>query len=136
MQPRYFAALVGFVMLGAGTCCPLLSPFGLIRLNLYDVNKPYGLVILLVAITGIITIVMNRPAVAKFMAWLGLLLVILLYLAATFKVHNSFSFIPFKGLAGYLSRQIRFSWGWLVLFLGALLSILTTLAAKEPAKRL
>jgi hypothetical protein len=132
MRPKTFVAFIGFVMLAVGTYCPLLRPFGIVRWNLFALNKPFGLTILLVAVAGIITVVMNRTAAARAIAWTGLILVGLLYIVAVLRVHSTFRFIPFKGLAGYLTWQIQFSWGWLVLFGGAALSALTTSIGKKP----
>jgi bacteriorhodopsin len=53
--------------------------------------------------------------------------------AAFLKVKASFSFIPFKGINGYLTRQIAFKWGWYVLFAGAALSVLGVLSSKKRA---
>ncbi|GAB2687428.1 hypothetical protein GCM10027037_07110 [Mucilaginibacter koreensis] len=135
MRPRTFVAFVSFIILAAGTYCPLISPFRLLHWNVYQLNKPYGFVLLLVAAAGIITVVMGRTKSAKMIARLSLLLVILLYVAAVLKVNNTFSFIPFKGVAGYMTRQLKFSWGWFVLFSGALLSVLTTFDTKRTTIR-
>lgn len=126
MKPKAFVALVGFIVLAAGTFSPLLRPFSLVKWDMFDLNKPYGLVLLLMAVIGVISVVMSRVPAAKIVARLGLLLVVLLYVAALLKVHSTFSFIPFKGIAAFMSRQIKFTWGWLVLFAGALLSVLGT----------
>jgi hypothetical protein len=135
MRPRTFVTFVSFFILAAGTWCPLISPFRLLHWNVYQLNKPYGFVLLLVAAAGIISVIVGRAKTVKIIAFLGLLLVILLYVAAVLKVNNTFSFIPFKGVAGYMTRQLKFSWGWFVLFSGAFLGVLTTLGAKSTATR-
>jgi hypothetical protein len=125
MQPKAFVCFAGFVLLMAATWCPLLRPFGIINWDLYDLNKPYGMVVLLVAIVGIAGIVLKQYPVARIAAWLGFALVVLVYIAAVMKVKSSFSFIPFKGFAHTLSSLIKFQWGWYLLFIGPLLSILS-----------
>ncbi|WP_158826268.1 hypothetical protein [Mucilaginibacter lacusdianchii] len=125
MQPKAFVCFVGFVILMAATWCPLLRPFGIITWDLYDLNKPYGMVVLLVAIVGIAGTVLKQYPVAKIAAWIGFALVGLVYIAAVMKVKSSFSFIPFKGLAGTLTSLIKFKWGWYLLFIGPLLSIIS-----------
>jgi len=126
MQPKAFISFVGFVILMAATWCPLLRPFGLMNWDLYDLNKPYGMVVLLIAVVGIASIVLKQYPVARIAAWLGLALVVLVYVAALLKVNTTFSFIPFKGLAGSLTKLIKFKWGWYLLFLGPLLSVFAT----------
>lgn len=131
MRPKSFVALVGFIVLAAGTYSPLLRPFGLLKWDVFDLNRPYGLVLLLIAVMGVITVVMARKPADKVIARIGLLLVILLYVAALMKVHSTFSFIPFKGVAGFMAKQIKFTWGWFVLFAGAVLSVLGTSGSKN-----
>ena len=120
-------SFIGFVLVIAATYCPLLRPFHLINMNLFDLNKPYGLVIILVAVVGILGTALNNPKLVRLMSWLSIGLALLLYMAAYLKVNASFSFIPFKSLAGFFSKQIAFKWGWYVLFAGALLALAGTL---------
>ena len=119
-------SFIGFVLLMAATYCPLLRPFGIFNWDVYDLNRPYGMVILLMAVVGIIAVVLNRPKLVKLIALISLTLVALLLLAAFLKIHTSFSFIPFKGITGFLERQIKFKWGWYVLFAGPLLALAGT----------
>ena len=119
-------SFIGFVLLMAATYCPLLRPFHLFNWDVYDLNKPYGMVILLMAVVGIIAVVLNRPKLVKLISLISLALVTLLLLAAFMKIHTSFSFIPFKGITGFLERQIKFKWGWYLLFAGPLLALAGT----------
>ena len=119
-------SFIGFILLMAATYCPLLRPFGLFNWDVYDLNKPYGMVMLLMAVVGIIAVVLNRPKLVKLISLISLALVTLLLLAAFLKIHTSFSFIPFKGITGFLERQIKFKWGWYLLFAGPLLALAGT----------
>jgi hypothetical protein len=123
MRPRTFIAFIGFVILIAGTYCPLLRPFHLFNWNLFDLNKPYGMVMLLVFTVGIIGTVFNQIKIAQMAAWLSLILLIVLYLAVILKIHTSFSFIHFQSISVYLSKQIAFKWGWYLLSAGQLLTL-------------
>lgn len=125
MQPKAFVSFAGFVLMMAATWCPLLRPFGILTWNLYDLNKPYGMVVLLIAIVGVATIVLKQYKASRVAAWLGLALVILVYIAAQMKVNTTFSFIPFKGMAGFLTKLIKFQWGWYPLFAGPILAVLS-----------
>jgi hypothetical protein len=116
----------------AGTWCPLLRPFHLFNMNVYALNQPYGMVILFVSVLGMVGIGLNKIKLVRVFSWLSLLLVLLLFVAAYMKVHTSFSFIPFKSFAGFLSSQIKFKWGWYVLFTGPLLALVGSMI--KPAK--
>ncbi|GAA4318975.1 hypothetical protein GCM10023149_17380 [Mucilaginibacter gynuensis] len=124
-------SLVGFILIIAGSYCPVLRPFGLMNWNVYDLNKPYGMVILLVAIIGMIGVVFNKLKVARAAAYGSLALVVLLWIAAYMKVHTSFSFLPFHSVADYLASKIRFKWGWYVLFTGAILSLAVLIRGRQ-----
>jgi len=135
MRLNNFISFAGFVTLIAATYCPILRPFHLFNWNVYDANKPYGIIILLVAVVGIIGTVFNQVKITRLAAWLSVLLVALLYLMAQLKVHTSFSFIPFHSIENFLGRQIKFKWGWFLLFGGALLALLGALLSKKPNRR-
>jgi predicted membrane channel-forming protein YqfA (hemolysin III family) len=135
MRLNNFISFAGFVILIAATYCPILRPFHLFNWNVYDADKPYGIIILLVAVVGIIGTVFNQSKIIRLAAWLSVLLVALLYLMAQLKVHTSFSFIPFHSIENFLSRQIKFKWGWFLLFGGALLALLGALLSKKPNRR-
>ncbi len=131
MRLSSFLSFAGFVMLLAATYCPILRPFHLVNWNVYDANKPYGIVILLVAVVGIIGTVFNQLKITRFAAWLSLSLIILFYCLAQLKIHTSFSFIPFRSIEHFLARQIKFKWGWYLLFAGPVLAILGVLSGER-----
>lgn len=116
-------SFIGFVLLMAGTWCPLLRPFHLFNMDVYDLNRPYGMVILLISVVGILGVILNRKQLVRLTGWLSFILVLLLFVAAYMKIHTSFSFLPFKSIAGFLSRQIKFKWGWYLLFAGPLVAL-------------
>ncbi len=126
MAPRTFVSFAGFVLLIAGIFSPLISPLGLIKWNLFDLNKPFGIVLLAVAVTGPIAAIMKNNQLIKFAAWFTLGLVILVFVAAVMKVNTSFSFIPFPKLSHTLSGLIHYRWGWYLLFAGPILALLGT----------
>ncbi len=126
MAPRTFVSFAGFVLLIAGIFSPLISPLGLIKWNLFDLNKPFGIVLLAFAVTGLIAAIMKNNQLIKFAAWFTLGLVILVFVAAVMKVNTSFSFIPFPKLSHTLSGLIHYRWGWFLLFAGPILALLGT----------
>jgi hypothetical protein len=125
-------SFIGFVLLMAGTWCPLLRPFHLFNMDVYALNRPYGMVVLLVSVVGILAVVLNRIKLVRLTGWISLMLVLLLFVASYMRVHTSFSFIPFKSVAGFLSNQIKFKWGWYLLFMGPLVALAGTLF--KPSK--
>ena len=131
MRLNNLVAFAGFVVLIAGTYCPVLRPFFLPSWDVYDANKPYGMVLLLVAVVGIIGAVFERRQLLRFVAWLSLILVTLLLLLAWLKIHTSFSFIPFHGLQHLAEKGIKYRWGWFLLFGGAVLALAGALIRKR-----
>jgi hypothetical protein len=131
MPTKSFLSFAGFVLLIAATYCPLLRPFGLMNWDLYDLNRPYGIMVLLVAIVGIAGIVLKQKPIVRLSAWASLILVVLVYIAAFLKVHHTFSFIPFKSLQGFLTKLIKFKWGWYLLFAGPILAVIGIATTKS-----
>lgn len=122
-------------MIIVATFCPILH-FSIFNQTVYQLNKPYGLVFLLIAVVGIISTIFSNAKLTKLMAWVSLGLTIIFYIAALFRIHTSFSFIPFHSLAGYLSDKIRFKWGWYVLCIGSVLAIVGVLSNRKNNIRL
>lgn len=131
MPTRSSLSFAGFILLIVATYFPLLRPFGLRNMNIFDLSMPFGMVVLLVALMGLLGVVLKQRTLAKFCGWISLFLILLLLLASYLKIHNAFSIIPFKGIAGFLARQIRYKWGWLALFAGAFLAILGNATTKS-----
>ena len=134
MKLRSFLAFAGFVMLIAATYCPLFRPFGVTTWNMYDANKPYGIVVLLIAVVGIIGVVFMQSSIARMAGWLSAILVALFYILALLKIHTSFTFIPFHAISRFLAKQIKFKWGWWLLVVGPILSLTGALRDKPRLK--
>ena len=135
MQLKNILAFAGYCLAAAGTYCPLLRLFGITNQNQFAINKPYGLLILFTCIVGIVLLSAGRRHNAQTTARILLALVIVLFAGAHFKVHNTFSGITYKGIGGYLAGQVKFIWGWYVLFAGAILSVFTTYASKKRIEK-
>ena len=127
-------SFIGFVMLIAASYCPLLRPLHIVNWDMYDCNKPYGIVILLVAIVGIVGLIFMQIKVARMAAWLSVGLVILFYFLVLLKIHTSFSFIPFHSLEKFLDRQIKFKWGWWLLIAAPVIALTGALIEKPRFK--
>jgi hypothetical protein len=131
MRISSILSFVGFVLLFAGTYCPLLRPFHIMNWNVYQLNQPYGLVMLLVAIIGIAGSFLNQPKIIRAAAWGSVVLVVMLLIAALLKIHFAFSFIPFHKFEAFLARQVKFKWGWYVLFTGAAFALAGALSIRK-----
>jgi len=129
MRISSFVSFVGFVMVFVATFCPIAH--FIINQNAYQCNQPYGLILLLVAVVGIIGTVFNNVKLTKLIAWILVGLVIVFYIAALFKIHNYFNFIPFHTISGYLSGKIKFRWGWYLMCIGAILALAGTFFQKQ-----
>ncbi|MFD0750072.1 hypothetical protein ACFQZS_07965 [Mucilaginibacter calamicampi] len=134
MRISSLVSFAGFLLIIIGSYCPLLRPFGLFNMNVFKLSQPYGMTILLVAVIGILGVFLNRIQLVKFSAWVALILVSLLLLASVLKVNTSFSFIPFKSISGFLAKQIRFKWGWYVLFAGPVLALIGAFSTRQLSK--
>ena len=117
-------SLVGFILMLIGTYCPMLRPFHLFNLDVYHMSQPFGLLLMLMAVIGIISTGLNQLKISRFTAVLSLCLVIALFIATVLKIKANFSFIPFKGLNAFLIGQIKFKWGWFVLFAGPAMAVI------------
>jgi len=132
MRVSSFISLFGFILLIAGTFSPLLRPFGLFSWDVYALNKPYGIVLLVIGIAGVLGSVLQQRSLIQVSAIIALVLVALLFIAAIFQVKTTFSFIPFKGISAGLSHLIKFKWGWYMLFAGAIIAVIGSLSDKRP----
>ena len=101
---------------------------------MYDANKPYGIVVLLIAVVGIIGVVFMQNSIARMAAWLSAILVALFYILALLKIHTSFTFILFHAISRFLAKQIKFKWGWWLRVAGPVLSLTGALRYKSTYK--
>jgi hypothetical protein len=124
MRPLTLISFLGFVTLMAGLWCPLIHVPLAGNFSAFRLNQPYGLVLLLMTVIGIIGNVFNRYKVVQFAALATLVLVAVFYIAVFMRVKTAFSFIPFNSLAQTLTHAIiKFKWGWWVLVTGQLLAL-------------
>lgn len=135
MRPTTLISVIGFFVLIAATFCPMLRVFHVVTWNVYQLNQPYGMLLMLVGVIGVVATVLGQAKITKISAWVSLALVALLYVAAVLKVKTTFSFIPFKVITGFLTRQINFKWGWLVLFAGAIMAVFGSSFSKNRGFR-
>jgi len=131
MAPRTFVTIAGFIILIAGIFSPVISPLGFVKWNLFDLNKTFAIVLLIVAIVGLVGSIIKNNQLAKIASWITLGLVALVFIAAVMKVNTAFSFIPFPKLSQTLSGLIHYRWGWYLLFAGPILALLGSVNRKS-----
>jgi len=145
MRIPLLISFVGFVLIIMATFCPILKLFYVINWDVYDGSLPYGVVILLIAIIGIISTVFDQVKIVRFTAWVLIGLVVLFYLLTLLKIYTSFGFISinakgvkvntspslFHSVDKFLVSKVKFMWGIYVLFLGAILAPAGTLLNKN-----
>lgn len=131
MAPRTFISFAGFILLIAGIFSPLISPLQLFKWNLFDLNKTFATILLVVAIIGLAGTIIKNNQITKMAGWTTLSLVALVFVAAIMKVNTAFSFIPFPKLSHVLSGLIHYRWGWYLLFIGAILAVLGTFGGRK-----
>jgi hypothetical protein len=134
MRLSSFISFAGFVMLIAATYCPLFRPLHIVNWDMYKANMPYGIVVLLVAIVGIVGVIFMQRKLVRQAAWLSLILVVLFYVLALLKIHFSFNFIPFHSFERFMERQIKFKWGWWLLITGPVLALAGALKERPKYK--
>jgi len=86
MRISSFISFVGFIMIIVATFCPILH-FAIFNQTVYQLNKPYGLVFLLIAVVGIISTVLSNPKLTNLMAWVSLGLIIFFGIFVTNKLY-------------------------------------------------
>lgn len=131
MAPRTFISFLGYILLIAGLFSPLISPLGLLKWNLFDLNKTFAIVVLVVAVAGLISTLIKNNQIMRITGWISLALVTLVFIAAVMKVQTAFSFIPFPKLANTLSGFIHYRWGWYLLFAGSVLALLGSFGGRK-----
>jgi hypothetical protein len=139
MPTKSYLSFAGFLVLIVATYCPLLRPFAIKRfdLDLYHLSQPFGILILLIGVIGILGVVLKQKPIAKLCGWIALILVTILLVAVRFKIHSFFGIIPFKSIARFFEGTIKYKWGWFLLFGGPILAIMgisTTKSGKAIAK--
>lgn len=132
MRISSFISFVGFAAVLIATFCPL-AHFFIVHKTIYNVNQPYGLILLLIAVIGIVGCVFSNSNLTRLMAWINLALIILLFVAAVFKMTHYFNFMPFHWGAESLNHHIRFDWGWYLMLAGTIIALAGTFA-KKPVK--
>ncbi len=92
MRISSLISFIGFVLTIAGCYCRLLVFKILVNWTHYDIfglNKPYGMVVLLMAVIGIIAIALDRRALIKITAYVNLALITLLFAGVVFQVNST-----------------------------------------------
>jgi hypothetical protein len=125
MKSLNYLGLLGSLLIIAGGLSPMLHIPIMGNWNYYDIDVALASIVMTLAVLGVIASVINKPGLLRFTGWASLFMILFTLAAVYFKVNDYFSFIPLKKLAAAASRLVHYRWtGWILLFLGAILSII------------
>lgn len=124
MRSTNYTGIIGAILVIAGGFCPMLRLPIIGNWNYWDLEVVLASIVYLFAALGLFASVSGKPGLLKFSGWAALIVIVFTLVAVHFKVNDSFSFIPFKKLAAYATRLVKYKWlGWSLLALGAILMI-------------
>ena len=129
MRISSFISFAGFAAVLIATFCPL-AHFLFVHKTIYNVNQPYGLILLLITVIGILGSVLSNKNLTRLMAWINVGLIVLLFVAAVFKMTHYFNFMPFHWGSESLNNHIHFDWGWYLMLAGTIVALAGTFARK------
>lgn len=125
MKSINYLGLLGALLIVAGWMSPMLKLPLIKYWNYWDLDTSLASVVMVLAVLGLIASVVNKPGLLRFSGWATLAVVLLTLAGVYFKIHDSFSFIPFKRLANVAMGLVKYRWtGWMLLFAGSFLMIL------------
>lgn len=124
MKSVNYPGLLGSLLIIAGWMSPMLKLPLIKYWNYWDLDTSLATVVMVLAILGIVASVVNRNGLLRFAGWAALAVILLTLVGVYFKIHDAFSFIPFKKLANVAMGLVHYRWtGWILLFLGSGLMI-------------
>lgn len=124
MKSINYPGLLGSLLIIAGWMSPMLKVPLVKYWNYWDLDTSLATVVMVLAILGIIAAIVNKHGLLRFSGWAVLAVVLLTLVGVYFKIHDTFSFIPFKKLAKVAMGLVHYRWaGWVLLFIGSALMI-------------
>ncbi|AFD08127.1 hypothetical protein Solca_3114 [Solitalea canadensis DSM 3403] len=93
-------------------------------MNFFWIHVALGILLVTIAVIALFALFTQRNLLIRLSGWFSLGLTVFIFMAAKWKVADSFAFIPLKKLATLATGIVHFSWGWLVLLTGAVLLII------------
>ncbi|MBC7914464.1 MAG: hypothetical protein H7Y07_10120 [Pyrinomonadaceae bacterium] len=124
MRSVNYLGLVGSLLLIAGWLSPMLHLPIIGNWNYWDLDVTLASIVMVLALLGIVASVVNKPGLIRFSGWAALIMILITMAGVYFKIHDSFSFIPFKKLAAAATRIVHYRYtGWILLVLGSIMLI-------------
>ncbi len=126
MKAKNYIGLLGSILVFAGGLSPMLHIPIIGNWNYFDLDVTLASVVFILAGLGLFASVLKRAGLLRF-AGFGVLFIVLLTLVGVyFKVHDTFSFIPFKKLTAVAAGLVKYKWiGWSMIFVGGLLMLIS-----------
>lgn len=121
---KQILGIVGALALGIGTVCPVMRVPLYGSMNFFWIHIALGVLVVAIAAIALYALFSKRNLLVHLSGWFSLGLTIFIFLAAKWKIADSFAFIPLKKLSALAAGIVHFSWGWFVLLVGAILLII------------
>ena len=120
---KQIIGVTGALALGIGAICPVMRVPLYGSMSFFWIHIALGVLVVAIAAIAVYAVFSKRNLLVRLSGWFGLGLTIFIFLAAKWKIADSFAFIPLKKLSTLAVGIVHFSWGWFVLLAGAFLLI-------------
>jgi hypothetical protein len=115
--------IIGAVLLAVGGFCPLLHLPIVGNWNYFDLDPILATLFYVLVLLALVGSFLGKGGLVRFSGWAALALVLVTLTGVYLKSHDYFSFIQFKKLVHFAAGIVKYKWGWLVIFAGALVLI-------------
>ncbi|MGQ3887818.1 hypothetical protein ACQUW5_02155 [Legionella sp. CNM-1927-20] len=127
MEIKKVLGLLGCIILLIGVFTPLVG-----NLDSFSEGYGFGVIIILLSVNAFILTLAGKFKYTFFIGWLTLIIVGGMFFYCIYvlsKIRNqaeaSLSGNPFRGFADLAMQSFHIEWGWIILFAGSVLLILT-----------
>ncbi len=131
---KNFLGFLGATLIIAGTFTPMFRVI-IVNWNFYDAEITMAIATLVCGVIGLAATFLQKPSIQKWSAILCLIVLALTALGALLKIHNAFSFIPFKKLNNIAEGMVKFKYGWFILLAGCGLLFLNAIINRKKIIR-
>jgi hypothetical protein len=125
MTWKNYIGILGTLLVIAGGLSPMLRIPIVGNWNYFDLDVTLASIVFILAGLGLLASIVRKPGLLRFAGFGVLFMVLLTLVGVYFKIHDTFSFIPFKKLASVAAGLVKYNRiGWGLLFLGSVLMII------------
>lgn len=113
--------LLGIAIVVIGSFLPLVKIPLIGNWNYWNIDPYLASIVWVLSLLGFLFIQKNKIKALRVVAILMLALFAFTVVAVQFKSLDFFSFLPFKSWQSAFAGLVKFSWGWIFEFLGAVI---------------